>query len=171
MALGATFQLPIDDKHNYSKNHLMDQIAVFLGGRVAEEILIGDLTSGAGNDLEKATEIARKMVCEWGMSSDIGPITFGKNEEEIFLGRDFAVQKNFSEQTAIKIDKAISDIITTNYERVKDHLTEKIETLKLLADKLLEKEVLDANDIEEIVNPPPTTDKQSQSEIDLPTAG
>ncbi|MBU1627437.1 ATP-dependent zinc metalloprotease FtsH [bacterium] len=156
MALGATFQLPIDDKHNYSKKYLMDQIAVCLGGRVAEELLIGDLTNGAGNDLEKATDIARKMVCEWGMSEELGPMTFGKNEEEIFLGRDFAVQKNFSEDTAIKIDKAITEIITSNYKRVRNHLTEQIETLKRLSENLLEKEVLDANDIEAIVNPPKT---------------
>jgi len=154
MALGATLQLPIDDKHNYSKKYLMDQIAVCLGGRVAEELLIGDLTSGAGNDLEKATEIARKMVCEWGMSKELGPMTFGKNDEEIFLGRDFSVQKNFSEETALKIDKAIRDIITSNCKKVQDHLTDKIDILKNLADKLLEKEVLDAKDIEEIVKPP-----------------
>ena len=117
MALGVTMQLPVDDKHNYSRDYLNDQIAILLGGRIAEEITTKGMTTGAGNDLERSTELARKMVCEWGMSDALGPLTFGKKEEQIFLGREIAQHKDYSEDTAIRIDQEIKRIITTNYEQ------------------------------------------------------
>ena len=104
MALGLTMSLPTDEKHNYSKNYLVDQIGILLGGRIAEEITTGNITTGAGNDLERATDLARRMVCEWGMSEAMGPLTFGKKEEQIFLGREIAQHTDYSEDTALKID-------------------------------------------------------------------
>ena len=117
MALGLTQQLPTDEKHNYSRDYLMDQIAILLGGRIAEELTTGEITTGAGNDLERATELARRMVCEWGMSEALGPLTFGKKEEQIFLGREIAQHQDYSEDTALKIDAEVKRIITDNYER------------------------------------------------------
>jgi hypothetical protein len=106
-------QLPVDDKHNYSRDYLNDQIAILLGGRIAEEITIGSMTTGAGNDIERATELARKMVCEWGMSDAMGPLTFGKKEEQIFLGREIAQHQDYSEDTALRIDQEIKRFVTT----------------------------------------------------------
>ena len=117
MALGLTQQLPADEKHNYSRDYLNDQIAILLGGRIAEEITMDSLTTGAGNDLERATELARKMVCEWGMSDAMGPLTFGKKEEQIFLGREIAQHQDYSEDTALKIDQEVKRFVTDNYER------------------------------------------------------
>ena len=117
MALGLTQQLPIDDKHNYSRDYLLAQIAILLGGRIAEEITRGDITTGAGNDLERATELARKMVCEWGMSDALGPLTFGKKEEQIFLGREIAQHQDYSEDTAVRIDQEVKRIVIDNYKR------------------------------------------------------
>ena len=117
MALGLTMQLPTDEKHNYSRDYLHDQIAILLGGRIAEEITMDSLTTGAGNDLERATELARKMVCEWGMSDAMGPLTFGKKEEQIFLGREIAQHQDYSEDTALKIDHEVKRFVTPNYER------------------------------------------------------
>ena len=117
MALGVTMQLPVEDKHNYTRDYLNDQIAILLGGRIAEEITMNGMTTGAGNDLERSTELARKMVCEWGMSDAMGPLTFGKKEEQIFLGREIAQHQDYSEDTAIRIDHEIKRFVTTNYER------------------------------------------------------
>src|SRR6187397_42659 len=117
MALGVTMQLPLDDKHNYSRDYLMDQIAILLGGRIAEELTSGNLTTGAGNDLERATELSRRMVCEWGMSEALGPLTFGKREEQIFLGREIAKTQDYSEQTAVQIDEQVKQIVSENYDR------------------------------------------------------
>ena len=117
MALGLTQQLPADEKHNYSRDYLNDQIAILLGGRIAEEITMDSLTTGAGNDLERATELARRMVCEWGMSDAMGPLTFGKKEEQIFLGREIAQHQDYSEDTALKIDQEVRRFVTDNYER------------------------------------------------------
>ena len=122
MALGVTMQLPVDDKHNYSRDYLNDQIAILLGGRIAEEITMKGMTTGAGNDLERSTELARKMTCEWGMSDALGPLTFGKKEEQIFLGREIAQHKDYSEDTAIRIDQEIKRIITTNYDKARSIL-------------------------------------------------
>ena len=117
MALGLTQQLPIDEKHNYSREYLEDQIAILLGGRIAEEITIGSITTGAGNDLERATDLARRMVCEWGMSNAMGPLTFGKKEEQIFLGREIAQHQDYSEDTALRIDQEVKRFVTDNYSR------------------------------------------------------
>jgi len=147
MALGLTMQLPTDEKHNYSRDYLQDQIAILLGGRIAEEITMASLTTGAGNDLERATELARKMVCEWGMSDAMGPLTFGKKEEQIFLGREIAQHQDYSEDTALKIDHEVKRFVTSNYERAHQILSEHKEVLFKMADALLAREVLDAEQV------------------------
>jgi cell division protease FtsH len=150
-ALGVTMQLPTDDRHNYSKEFLYNNLAILMGGRVAEELVLQHITTGAGNDLERATELARKMVCEWGMSEKLGPLTFGKKEEEVFLGREFGSRRDFSEQIALEIDQEVKRLVTENYERAKRLLTEHMTSLKGLAEALLEKEVLDSTDIDHII--------------------
>jgi cell division protease FtsH len=150
-ALGVTMQLPTDDRHNYSKEFLYNTLAILMGGRVAEELVFQHVTTGAGNDLERATDLARKMVCEWGMSEKLGPLTFGRKEEEIFLGREIATKRDFSEQVALEIDLEIKRLVTENYERAKRVLTEQMTSLKALAEALLEKEVLDAPEIDQIL--------------------
>ena len=151
MALGLTTMLPLEDKHNYSRDYLNDQIAILLGGRLAEEITMnGAMTTGAGNDLERSTEMARKMVCEWGMSEAMGPLTFGKKEEQIFLGREIAQHQDYSEDTAVRIDQEIRRIISNNYEKAKALLTERKTTLLQIADALLAREVLDAEEVRRI---------------------
>ena len=147
MALGLTMQLPTDEKHNYSRDYLQDQIAILLGGRIAEEITMDSLTTGAGNDLERATELARRMVCEWGMSDAMGPLTFGKKEEQIFLGREIAQHQDYSEDTALKIDQEVRRFVTNNYERAQGLLSQNKETLVKIADALLAREVLDAEQV------------------------
>jgi len=151
-ALGMTMQLPIDDRHSYSKEFLFNTLAILLGGRVAEELILKHVTTGAGNDIERATDLARKMVCEWGMSDKLGPLTFGKKEEEVFLGRDFGTRRDFSEQIALEIDHEVRRLIVESYERTKRMLTEHIHTLRALAEALLEKEVLDSLEVDQIVN-------------------
>ena len=150
-ALGVTMQLPTDDRHNYSKDFLYNNLAILMGGRVAEELVLNHVTTGAGNDLERATDLARKMVCEWGMSEKLGPLTFGRKEEEIFLGREIATKRDFSEQVALEIDHEVRRLVTENYERAKRLLTEHMTSLKALAEALLEKEVLDAPEIDQIL--------------------
>jgi cell division protease FtsH len=150
-ALGVTMQLPTDDRHNYSKDFLYNNLAILMGGRVAEELVLHAVTTGAGNDLERATDLARKMVCEWGMSEKLGPLTFGRKEEEIFLGREIATKRDFSEQVALEIDHEVRRLVTENYERAKRILTDNMASLKALAEALLEKEVLDALEIDQIL--------------------
>jgi cell division protease FtsH len=150
MALGLTQQLPADEKHNYSRDYLNDQIAILLGGRIAEEITMDSLTTGAGNDLERATELARRMVCEWGMSDAMGPLTFGKKEEQIFLGREIAQHQDYSEDTALKIDQEVKHFVTDNYQRAHRLLTEYKETLTKIAEALLSREVLDAEQVKRL---------------------
>ena len=150
MALGLTQQLPLDDKHNYSKDYLDDQIAILLGGRIAEELTQGDITTGAGNDLDRVTDLARKMVCEWGMSEEIGPLVFGKKEEQVFLGRDFSQQSDFSPDTAKRIDAEIKVIVTRNYERAQEALGSHKRELLQIAEELLVREVLDADQVRRI---------------------
>ncbi len=150
-ALGLTQQLPLDDKYNYSKDYLINRITILLGGRTAEEIVLNQLTTGAGDDLEKATEMARKMVCEWGMSEKLGPLTFGKNEEHIFLGREFARQKDYSEETAFQIDVEIKRIIGDCASRARQILEENLEKLHTLARALLERESLDGEEVSRIL--------------------
>jgi cell division protease FtsH len=152
MALGLTQQLPMDEKHNYSREYLEDQIAILCGGRIAEEVTIGSITTGAGNDLERATDLARRMVCEWGMSNAMGPLTFGKKEEQIFLGREIAQHQDYSEDTAIKIDQELKRIVTTNYDRARQLLDTHRTALDRIAEELLAREVLDADQVRRIVN-------------------
>lgn len=151
-ALGMTQQLPIDEKHNYAKEYLLNEIAIMMGGRVAEELVFGQITTGAGNDIERATDLARKMVCEWGMSERLGPLTFGKREEMIFLGREIAQHQDYSEQTAVEIDREVKQIVMTNYDKSKALIIERIGVLHALAKALLETEVLDGLQIDAIVN-------------------
>lgn len=151
-ALGMTQQLPVDEKHNYAKEYLLNEIAIMMGGRVAEELVIGQITTGAGNDIERATDLARKMVCEWGMSEKLGPLTFGKREEMIFLGREIAQHQDYSEHTAVEIDREVKQIVVTNYEKAKTLIMERIGILHALAKALLETEVLDGFQIDAIVN-------------------
>jgi cell division protease FtsH len=146
MALGVTMQLPIDDKHNYSKVYCEDQLAIMMGGRIAEEIYLNQMTTGAGNDIERATEMARKMVCEWGMS-ELGPLSFGKKEEQIFLGREISQHRDYSEETAIRIDEEVKRIISTAYSRARAIIEQHSAAMVKVAEALLEREVLDGAEV------------------------
>src|SRR5712672_1407990 len=150
MALGVTMQLPETDKHNYTLDYLSTQIAVMMGGRIAEEIFLNQISTGAGNDIERATEMSRKMVCEWGMSS-LGPLTFGKKEEQIFLGRELAQHRDFSEETAREIDSEVRRLVNTGYEKAKSIILENRDAMVRIALALLEREVLDANELKLIL--------------------
>jgi cell division protease FtsH len=150
MALGVTQQLPEGDRHNYSQEYLLGQIAILMGGRIAEGTFLGSITTGASNDIERATELARAMVCEYGMS-EMGPLTFGKKEEQIFLGREIAQHRDFSEDTAIKIDEQVKKIVTAQFERAKAIIEENRDTMIRLAECLLERESLDGVEIRRIV--------------------
>ncbi len=150
-ALGLTMQLPTDDRYSYSKEFLVNQITILLGGRAAEEIVFQQQTTGAGNDLEKATDVARKMVCEWGMSDKMGPLTFGKAEEHVFLGREVSRPKDYSEETAILIDSEIKRIVTDCASRARQLLESNLEKLHLLARALLERETLDGEEISRVL--------------------
>ena len=154
MALGVTMQLPVDDKHTYTRDYLESQLSIMMGGRVAEELFLNHVTTGAGNDIEQATELARRMVCEFGMS-DLGPLAFGKNQQEIFLGRDLATQRDFSEDTAIKIDQEVKKFVLRGYERAKDVLSSNRDALVRIAEALLEREVLDAAEVKLLVDGKP----------------
>jgi cell division protease FtsH len=164
MALGVTMQLPTDDRHNYYKNYLETEIAILMGGRIAEELFLNVLSTGAGNDIERATEMARKMVCEWGMS-DLGPMTFGKKEEQIFLGREIAQHRDYSEDTAIKIDQEVRKLVNAGYATAKQVISDNRDVLERIARALIEREVLDANEIKMLVEgqelppvqPPPSS--------------
>jgi cell division protease FtsH len=151
MALGLTQQLPTDEKYTYPRDYLLNNLIILFGGRVAEELALDHITTGAGNDIEKATDLARRMVCEWGMSEKLGPMTFGKKEEEIFLGRDFTQKTDYSKSTAIEIDAEVTRIIQDSYHRAKDLLKTNLRLLHEVAEKLLEKEVLDGSEIDAIV--------------------
>jgi len=157
-ALGLTQQLPIDEKHTYPRKYLLNNIAILLGGRAAEALVLNDFTTGAGNDIERATHLARKMVCEWGMSEVMGPLSYGKKEEQIFLGREFATHKDYSEQTAEKIDQEITRIVSDAYEKSKTLLMDHMDILNRMASALLEKEVLNAEEIDALVFPPDADD-------------
>ena len=151
-ALGLTQQLPTNEMHTYPREYLMNNISILLGGRAAEEIVMKDFTTGSGNDIERATEISRKMVCEWGMSETMGPLSYGKKEDQIFLGREFATHKDYSEETAKKIDEEVSRIVYSNYEKAKKILMDNLEILNRIAGELLEKEVLNADELDSIIN-------------------
>jgi cell division protease FtsH len=150
-ALGLTLQLPVDDRYTYARDYLYNNIAILMGGRAAEELVLNRMTTGAGNDIERATELARKMVCEWGMSDKLGPLTFGKKEEEIFLGREIAKHRDYSENTAMEIDNEVKKLVMDNYERAKTLIKNNMNALKALAEALLEREVLDAPEIDKII--------------------
>lgn len=163
-ALGVTQQLPVDDRHNYDRKYLVSQICVLMGGRAAERIFLDAMTTGAGNDIERATELARKMVCEWGMSDEMGPLTFGRKEEQIFLGKEFARHIDYSEETAKQIDGEIRRLVTDNYEKATKIIEDNKDTVERIAEALLERETLDASEIESLIegkelppiqNPPP----------------
>jgi cell division protease FtsH len=178
MALGVTQQLPEGDRHNYSQEYLLGQISILMGGRIAEDTFLGSITTGASNDIERATELARAMVCEYGMS-EMGPLTFGKKEEQIFLGREIAQHRDFSEDTAIKIDQQVKKIVTSQYERAKAIIEENRDTMIRLAECLLERESLDGVEIRRIVaglpldeNPPQVDsgNDQDRPQLKEPTA-
>src|SRR4029079_8139479 len=150
MALGVTQQLPVDDRHTYPKTYLEGQLGIMMGGRLAEELFLNTMTTGAGNDIEQATELARKMVCQFGMSS-LGPLTFGKQEEQIFLGREIAQHRDYSEQTALAIDDEVRKFIMQGYQRAKNILSENRDALIRIAEALLERESLDASEIKMLI--------------------
>ncbi len=163
-AMGLTQQLPLDDRYNYNKDFLENMIAICLGGRISEELTLGQITTGAENDLETATELARKMVCDWGMSTELGPVSFGKKEEAIFLGREFSQQNLISPETAIKIDQEIRRIIVQSYDRAKNLLVENRHLLEKIAEALLERETLDTEEIRRICEGVPLEDRTDTSE-------
>ena len=176
MALGVTQQLPEGDRHNYSKEYLLGQIAILMGGRIAEEVFLGNITTGASNDIERATELARAMVCEYGMS-ELGPLTFGKKEEQIFLGREIAQHRDFSEDTAIKIDVEVRKIISEQYARAKQIIEENRESMVRLSETLLERESLDSVQIRRIVaglplddDTPPASSDDERPQLKEPAA-
>jgi cell division protease FtsH len=150
MALGVTQQLPEGDRHNYTQEYLLGQISILMGGRIAEETFLGGITTGASNDIERATELARAMVCEYGMS-ELGPLTFGKKEEQIFLGREIAQHRDYSEETSIRIDSEVRKIVTEQYGRARRIIEENRDTMVRLAEALLEHESLDGVQIRRIV--------------------
>ena len=167
IALGVTMQLPEDDKYTLTKEFLDARIAIMMGGRVSEELFMNHITTGAGDDIERATELARKMVCEWGMS-DLGPITFGKKEEQIFLGREIAQHRDFSEQTAIRIDEEVRRIAQKGYDRAKAILTENRDSLVRIADALLEREVLDGHEIKLLIEDKPLPEQPAPTPTEEP---
>jgi cell division protease FtsH len=181
MALGVTQQLPVDDRHTYPRTYLEGQLAIMMGGRLAEELFLDTVTTGAGNDIEQATELARKMVCQFGMSS-LGPLTFGKQEEQIFLGREISQHRDYSEETAEAIDAQVHKFVLDGYERGKQILTEHKDALIRIAEALLERESLDAIEIQMLLDgqalkakppsTPPAKDEDEQGkEAPADTAG
>jgi len=160
MALGVTMQLPVDDRHTYPKKYLEGQLGIMMGGRLAEELFLDTMTTGAGNDIEQATELARKMVCHFGMSS-LGPLTFGKQEEQIFLGREIAQHRDYSEATAVSIDEEVRGMVIGGYDRAKAILTSHREALIRIAEALLERESLDAADIQLLIAGQPLVERRS----------
>ena len=159
-ALGLTQQLPVDERHTYPKDYLVNNLAILLGGRAAEEMVLDTVTTGAGNDIERATVLARKMVCEWGMSETMGPLSFAQGDEQIFLGREIARHRDFSEKTAQSIDNEVRELVTSAHQRALALLRENLDTLHALANALLEEETLDADDVEAIITGTPREKKK-----------
>jgi cell division protease FtsH len=151
MALGLTHYLPIDERHTLSKEYLETRLVHMMGGRVAEKLKFNQLTTGAGNDLEQATTLARKMVCDWGMSEKLGPLSFGKKDDEIFIGRDWARKRDYSEAIAVEIDNEIKRIVLTAEKNATELLTANTKKLDVLAKALLDKEILDGQEIDVIL--------------------
>jgi cell division protease FtsH len=164
MALGVTMLLPESDRHSHDRDYVEAMIAVKMGGRIAEEIILNQLTTGAHDDLERATELARKMVCEWGMSEKMGPLTFGRREEQVFLGRDIARHQDYSEDTAIQIDQEVKRIVEQNYGRARKILTDHRPVLERVAEALLEREVLDAEEVQLLIEGRPLKAREPESE-------
>jgi cell division protease FtsH len=154
MALGVTMQLPIDDKHSYDKDYLEAQLAILMAGRIAEEKFMKHMTTGAGNDIERATDLSRKMVCEWGMS-ELGPLSFGKKEEQIFLGREINQHRDYSEATAVLIDEQVKKLVQNGYDTALRIIEDRSEALVTVAEALLEREILDGNEVLQIINGKP----------------
>jgi cell division protease FtsH len=150
-SLGLTQQLPEDDRYNYSRDYLIKKVSILLGGRVAEELVLDLQSTGAKQDIEESTDLARRMVCEWGMSEKMGPLTFGQKEEQIFLGREIAQHRDYSEKTAQEIDEEVKTIISECFETAKRILKENVNLLHKLAETLLEKEVLDSHQIQLLI--------------------
>ena len=150
-ALGLTMQLPLDEKYTHAKGYLLNTIAILFGGRIAEKLVFDEITTGAGNDIERASELARKMVCEWGMSDELGPLAYGKKEEHIFLGREIAQHRDYSEDTARKIDDAVKKIILEANDKVTSMLTEHRASLNAIAAALLDKETIMLDDMVAII--------------------
>ena len=150
MALGVTMQLPTDDKHCYNKEYLEAQLTILMAGRIAEEIFMHHITTGAGNDIERATDMARKMVCEWGMS-ELGPMSFGKKEEQIFLGREIAQHRDYSEETAIRIDEQVRKLVENGYQRARKIIEAHNDAMIRIAEALLEREVLDGAEVRQLI--------------------
>ena len=163
-ALGVTMQLPMDEQHTYQKGYLYNSLAILMGGRCAEEICLGEMTTGAGNDIERATEMARKMVCEWGMSEKMGPLSYGSKEEQVFLGRDFSNQKNFSDQTAKLIDQEVKTLVMGGHSRATELLQKNRDVLENLAQALLERETLNAEEVKNIIDGKNDSDLDSSGE-------
>ncbi|MCB1215159.1 MAG: ATP-dependent zinc metalloprotease FtsH, partial [Deltaproteobacteria bacterium] len=151
MALGLTQQLPEEEKHSHTSQEAENNIAILMGGRIAEEVVFNEMSTGAGNDLEKATDLARKMVCEWGMSAKLGPRTFGKKEEQVFLGREIARHQDYSDETASAIDEEVHDILTRNYDRARGLLEKHRQDLDNLSLALLERETLNGDEIDKVI--------------------
>jgi cell division protease FtsH len=151
MALGLTMQLPLDDKLSHDKNYLETRLAILMAGRIAEEIFLNQMTTGAGNDIERATEMAHKMVCEWGMS-ELGPLSFGKKDEQIFLGREIAQHRDYSEETAIKIDAQVQKLVVDGYNRARRVIEDRSDALVRIAEALLEREVLEGAEVMDLIN-------------------
>jgi cell division protease FtsH len=177
MALGLTQQLPVDDRHTYPRPYLEGQLSIMMGGRLAEELFLDTMTTGAGNDIEQATDLARKMVCQFGMSS-LGPLTFGKQEEQIFLGREIAQHRDYSEHTAVAIDEEVRRLVTQAYDRAKTILTENRDALIRIAEALLERESLDATEIKSLIagqpleeRRPPKVEPKSEKPTPAPAKG
>jgi cell division protease FtsH len=179
MALGVTMQLPIDDRLSYDKKQLEDRLAILMAGRIADELFSNQMSTGAGNDIERATELARKMVCEWGMS-DLGPVTYGQKEEQIFLGREIAQHRDFSEATAIKIDEQVQRFVKNGYDRAKALIEESRDRLVAIAETLLVREVLDGDEVRAIIkygsieaakNAPKSDDDGQTQEVLRPEGG
>ena len=181
MALGVTMQLPMDDKHSYHKEYLQAQLSILMGGRIAEELFMHHITTGAGNDIERATDMARKMVCEWGMS-ELGPLSFGKREEQIFLGREIAQHRDYSEATAIRIDEQVKKLVEIAYNKAKGIIQERSDALERIALALLEREVLDGSEVRQLIEgveplppfhrtPPPAPPVEGSQQVIKPEPG
>jgi cell division protease FtsH len=178
MALGLTMQLPLDDKHCYNKEYLNAQLSILMGGRIAEEVFMKHITTGAGNDIERATDMARKMVCEWGMS-ELGPLSFGKREEQIFLGREIAQHRDYSEATAIRIDEQVKKLVQDGYDRARKIIEDRADALERIAVALLEREVLDGSEVHTLIDgrqlaampTPPTPPGDGSQQVIKPEPG